>query len=138
MKRRHFIRAATASVFVPAVLESPCLQALATLSSHDDYAFFDERFEQARRVAASWSAASNQAIAVQGDITALWIDGLDRAARERTLQLRGVTTESFRFCLEILVSEHAKFDRYACRVNRNLVQWTMHTTPHLRAERRNG
>lgn len=137
MKRRHFIRAATASVFLPAALESQCLHALATLSLRDDYAFFDERFEEARRVAASWSA-SNHPIAVQGDITPLWTDGLDRATRARALHLRGVTTESFRFCLGILVRDHADFDLHVSRLDRNLFLWKMHTVPRVRVERRDG
>jgi hypothetical protein len=137
MKRRHFIRAATASVFLPAVLETPCVHALSTLSSHDDYAFFDERFEKARRVAASWPAF-DESIAVQGDVTLLWSDGLGRATRERPLQLRGVTTESFRFCIGILVRDHADFDLHASRLDRNLFLWTMHTTPRPGSERHNG
>jgi hypothetical protein len=137
MKRRHFIRAATASVLLPAALESRCLPALAALSPHDDYAFFDERFEQARRVVASWPAA-NECIPVQSDITSVWSDGLHRATRERALHLRGVTTDSFRFCLGVLVSELADFDLHVSRLDRNLFTWTMRTTPRLKAERRNG
>jgi hypothetical protein len=142
MKRRHFIGAATASVLAPVVLESQSFQALAAVSRPDDFAFFDERFEGARRAAASWTAP-DRAIAVQGDVTSLWIGRLDRATRERALQLRGVTTESFRFCLGILVSEHARFDLSVSRIDRDLVLWTMRTIPkrraaHLRAERRNG
>jgi hypothetical protein len=44
-------------------------------------------------------------IAIQGDITPMWSDGLDRATRERSLQLRGIATESSRFCLSVLISE---------------------------------
>jgi hypothetical protein len=137
MKRRHFIRAATASLFIPAALESRCLHALAALCAYDDYGFFDERFENARSIAATWSA-SNGPVAVQGDITQLWSAGLNRATRDRRLQLRGVTTESFRFCLAVLVGEHADFDLKVSRLDRNLFLWTMQTTPRLRAERRNG
>ncbi len=121
-------------MFLPAALESP---ALGALSSSDDYAFFDERFENARRVAASWLAA-NSPIAVQADITSLWSGGLDRATRGRRLHMRGVTTESFRFCLGILVGEHADIDLRVSRLDPNLLLWTMHTTPRLTAERRNG
>jgi len=132
LKRRHFIQAATVSVMLPAVLELHCLRALAELPPNDDYAFFDERFEKARRVTASWLGASS--IAVHGDITPLWNNGLDSATRRRTLRLRGVTTESFRFCLGILVSEHADFHLHASRLDRNLFLWTMRTTPKLKAE----
>jgi hypothetical protein len=137
MKRRHFIRGATASLLVPAALELPCFPALAALCARGDYVFFDERFEKARRIAASWPA-SNEPVAVQGDITPVWSDGLDRATRGRPLQMRGVTTESFRFCLAVLVDEHADFELQVSRLDRNLFLWTMRTTPKLRAERRHG
>jgi hypothetical protein len=119
-------------LLLPAAVEWPRLRALAELSPNDDYAFFDERFEKARRIAASWSRA-NKSIAVHGDITPLWNNGLDSATRERALRLRGVTTESFRFCLGILVSEHTDFHLHASRLDRNLFLWTMHTTPKLKA-----
>lgn len=137
MKRRHFIRGVTASLLLPAALESPSLLALTARSSHGDYALFDERFENARRIAASWPG-SNEPIAVQGDITSLWSNTLERATRERPLRLRGVTTESFRFCLAILVCEHADLDLQVSRLDRDLFLWAMRTTPKLRAERRNG
>lgn len=137
MKRRQFIRGAAASVLVPAARELRCFPAVATLPAYRDRVFFDERFEQARRIAASWSASS-EPIAVQGDITAVWSDGLDRATCHYPLQMRGVTTESFRFCLAVLVHEHADFDLQASRLGRNLFLWTMNTTPKLGAERRNG
>lgn len=138
MERRHFIRATTASLLLPAVVEPWCPPALAALSpTHDDYAFFDERFETARRLASSWSAATAP-ISVQGDVTAVWTDGLDRAAPERRLQLRGVTTESFRFCLGVLVGEHAHIGLQVSRLDRNLFLWMMRTTPKLKEERRDG
>jgi hypothetical protein len=137
LKRRHFIRGATASVLLPAALGSPSLLALTAPSSHGDYALFDERFENARRIAASWPG-SNEPIAVQGDITSLWTHTLERATRERPLHLRGVTTESFRFCLAILVREHATLDLQVARLDPNLFLWTMRTTPTLRAEPHNG
>ncbi len=119
-------------MLLPTAVETPCLGAIAALSPNDDYAFFDERFEKARRVAALWSG-SNEAIAVQGDITPFWNNGLDSATLKRTLRLRGITTESFRFCLGILVSEHADSHLHVSRLDRNLLLWTMHTTPKLRS-----
>ena len=137
MNRRHFVRAASALVLVPAALESTRLVALAALSPRDSYAFFDERFAEARRIGASWGA-SHEPIAVQGDITPLWSGGLDRATRERALQLQGVTTDAFRFCLGILLSEHADVDLRVSRLDRNLFLWTMRTTPRIRAEPSDG
>ncbi len=126
MKRRHFIHAAAASVLLPAA--KPSLGALATLSIRWDYAFFDERFQSAHRVAATWST-ENEPIPVQSDITALWSNGLDRLARRQTLNLRGVTTASFHFCLKVLLSEHANLDALVSRLDRNLLLWRLLTTP---------
>ena len=114
------------------------MAALATVSQNWDYAFFDERFEEARRLAASWSGL-NPLIEVQGDITPFWSNGPDRTTRERPLKLRGVTTESFQFCLRILVAEHADLDAQVSRLDRNLLLWTMCTTPkNVITERRHG
>ena len=136
VKRRHFIGGSAATLLVAAALEWPRLPALATPPSRDDFAFFDERFEQARRIAASWPA-SIAPVAVQSDITA-WSNLLDRAARERTLQLRGITTESFRFCAAILMGDHAEVELQVSRLDRDLVQWTMRTTPKSKVGRFNG
>jgi len=136
MKRRHFIARSAACLLAPAALEWPSLPALAAPHPHDDYAFFDERFEKARRIAAAWPT-SKESVAVQGDITP-WSDVLDRASRERPLQLRGVTTESFRFCAAILVGERAQVDLQFSRIDRDLVLWTIRTMPKLKTERRNG
>jgi hypothetical protein len=68
MKRRHFIHAAAASLLLPLDLE-PRGASPAAGSPHLDYAFFDERFQNARRVAASWPAL-NGPLAVQGHGTA--------------------------------------------------------------------
>jgi hypothetical protein len=84
------MHAAAASVLLP-VAAKPGFAALANISSHWDYVFFDARFENAHRIAERWSAFT-QPTAVHGDITALWGDGLDRMVRERALRLSGVTT----------------------------------------------
>ena len=70
IRRRHFIGGSAASLL--AALEWPSLSALAASHPHDDYAFFDERFEKARRIAASWPASIGS-VAVQSDITP-WTD----------------------------------------------------------------
>jgi hypothetical protein len=127
MKRRHFIHAATVSVLLPAAA-TPHVAALATISQNWDYVFFDERFQKARRVAASWPA-SDRLIGVQGDITPVWSNGLKRATREDLLHLRGMTTESFFFCLRILAGEYANLDAQVSRFDRNLFLWTMCTIP---------
>jgi hypothetical protein len=127
MKRRHFIQAATASMLLPpALVPSPAV--FAGIARKWDYVFFDERFEQAHRVVAAWPA-SNGPIAVRGDVTAFWRGGLDRLARDYPLHLRGVTTDSFQFCLRILLGEHANLELRVSRLNPNLFSWIMRTTP---------
>ncbi|HEY8519559.1 MAG TPA: hypothetical protein VIN61_05735, partial [Gammaproteobacteria bacterium] len=54
---------------------------------------------------------------------------LERAIREQALTLRGVTTESFRFCPSVLLSDHAVVDARVSRIDRNLLLWTMRTSP---------
>jgi hypothetical protein len=117
MKRRHFILAAAASVLFPAGSWRKW-----------DYVLFDERFEQARRLAASWSA-SNRLIGVRSDVTALWCGELDRLAPHHPLRLRGVTTDSFLFCLRILLGEHANLGVQVSRLDRNLLSWSVRACP---------
>jgi len=127
MRRRHFIRAASVSLLLPATVGS-CLASVVTRGR--DCNFFDERFPQARRFAASWPTADTL-VAVQGDITPFWKDGLDRLVCDHPLRLRGVTAESFRFCLQTLSSEHASVEAQVSRLDRNLLVWTLFTTPNV-------
>ena len=136
MKRRHFIHAATALLILPAV-PRPSVGAFASGLQNRDCVFFDERFPKARNIAASW-ADSARLIGVHGDVTPLWSNGLERATREQPLNLLGITTESFHFCLRILLGEHADFDLRLARLDRDLFFWTMCTTPKATAERRHG
>jgi hypothetical protein len=126
MKRRHFICAATASVLFPTAPWAH-IAAPKTLSQKWDYVFFDERFEDSRRIAAAVSGPT-RLIGVQGDITA-WRDELERVTREHPMRLSGATTHSFLFCLRILVGEHADLDLQVFRLDRNLYRWTMSTSP---------
>ena len=126
MRRRQFIRVASVSLLLPAAVGS-CLASVATRGR--DCHFFDERFPQARRFAASWPTADTL-VAVQGDITPFWKGGLGRLISEQPLRLRGVTTESFRFCLQTLSSEHANVEAQVSRLDRNLLVWTLFTIPN--------
>lgn len=129
MKRRRFIHLATASVIATAVAGS-ATAALRTIARQPDYLFFDERFREARRIATTWESADRR-IPVTGDITPLWSGGLERRSREQPLRLRGVTTDSFLFCLRVLAHEHAHLDVQVSRFDRNLLLWTMTTTPKI-------
>ncbi len=128
MKRRHFIQGATTSVLLLPVAAAPSVAAMAIVARDWDYAFFDERFENARRVASAWSASA-RLISVQSDVTPVWSSGLERATRHHLLRLRGITTESFLFCLRILAGEQARLDVQVSRLDRNLLLWTLGTTP---------
>ena len=125
MKRRQFIRAAGASLLLTTAVPGV---APAASSPRRNFAFFDKRFQRAGRVADSWRDVK-RLIEVDGDITQLWRDELERLTRSHALYLRGVTTESFLFCLRILASEHAKLDAQVSRLDGNLLLWTMYTTP---------
>jgi len=136
MQRRHFIHLATlTAVFTGAA--KPCAPALAAFSRNRDRVFFDQRFPTARGVAALWPAF-DPLMAVEGDITPFWGNGLDRMTRERALLLSGVTTDSFLFCLRTLAAEHADLDGRVSRLDRNLLAWTIYTVPNPRAEARHG
>ena len=116
-----------AFVLLPTIAR-PCMAALQAAVPRRDYVFFDERFHKARAVAVSW-AASDRPIGVQGDITPVWTNELNRMTCDHRLRLRGVTTESFLFCLRILAGERANLEVQVERLDRNLLQWTIHTTP---------
>ncbi len=126
MSRRRFFQLAAAAVWLP-IATRPCLAALANIPRHD-YLFFDERFQRARRIAADWAHAGRP-VGVHGDVTAVWNDGLDRLTRERQLLMRGVTAYSFYFCLRVLVSEHSALTAQVARIDRDLLHWSMYTTP---------
>jgi len=127
MQRRSFIHASAASVLIP-VAGRPGLAALVVASSNRDYVFFDERFEKAQRIVASW-AVSTQPTPVHSDITAVWQGGLDRTMRDHAVRVRGVTTQSFLFCLRILAAEQADIEAQMSRLDRDLLVWKMRTVP---------
>jgi hypothetical protein len=128
MQRRQFINAAMSSLVIPAAVSAQAHPAISALLRGYDYAFFDDRFVQAQQVLATWSAA-NRLIPVQSDITPTWTNELDRTTRARPLTMQGVTTGSFHFCLRVLVSEHAVVNEQVLRLDRNLLLWTLRTTP---------
>lgn len=116
-------------MLLPATFGLPCVSAFAAFWESRADLFFDERFDRARHVAVAWSAPC-RLIAVQGDLTPVWLGGLDRAARQHGLTLRGVTTASFHFCLKVLLCELARVEARVARLDPNLFLWTMRTVPH--------
>jgi hypothetical protein len=69
---------------------------------------------------------------VQGDITPIWTGGLARASLAGPMTLQGVTTESFYFCLKILLGDQARVDAQVSRVDRDLQLWTIRTENHFK------
>ena len=60
---------------------------------------------------------------MQGDITGIWNAGLRRACGRSMLALHGVTTESFHFCLKILVGEQTRMQTRVTRLDQDLFLW---------------
>ena len=94
-----------------------------------DYFFFDERFAEARRLAEELSGAT-EPTAVQSDVTGIWTGGLGRASLAAPVTMKGVTTESFHFCLKILLSDQSRVDGQVSRIDGGLHLWTIRTHNH--------
>jgi len=137
MNRRGLILAATSALFIPKVVMVAHASGSATRSPGPDYFFCDERFAKARRLAAELSGCT-ALTPVQGDITELWNSYLGRASRQSSLHMRGVTTESFYFCLKIMIGEHVHLNAQVTRVDRDLFLWTMRTGLQTATELRHG
>lgn len=101
------------------------------------YAFCDQRFAAARGIAAAWPGRFAP-IAVHADVTPLWTGFLGRDIQRYPLQLKGVTTESFLFCLRILAQERSRFEYECSRIDRNLLSWSMNTIPIALLEQLHG
>ena len=115
-----------------------------------DYVFFDDRFAAAQRwarqlvftvdtIAAVDTVDAVDTVAavdriepipVQGDVTGIWTNGLAQASRAAPLSLQGVTTESFHFCLRILLGDYARVGTRSQRLDRDLHAWSIRTVAH--------
>lgn len=122
MNRRNFIRAA--ALLIPGAFAGRI--DAATAERAPDYFFYDERFQQARQLASDLSGSSAPT-PVQSDVTNVWNAFLNRACRESPLTMRGVTTESFHFCLKIMAGERVRVDTQIVRLDRDLYLWTLRT-----------
>jgi len=122
INRRHFLQAAAAAPFIPHGIAV----AGAADSTFDSF-FYDERFDEARRLAAQ-AAGRGTLTPVRGDVTELWNAELDRASSRSALTLRGVTTESFHFCLKIMLSSKTRIETTVTRVDRDLFRWVIRTS----------
>lgn len=92
-----------------------------------DRLFYDERFSAARAISARLDAKA-ALIPVQSDVTMLWTGELKDLSRQRPLALRGVTTESFHFCLKRLLQSEAQVETRIRRVGKDLYAWSIRTT----------
>jgi hypothetical protein len=130
MDRRRFIGGVALTLFVPSA-SAPGRAAVEGRRDEFDYAFFDERFPHARALAHEFAAA-RITVAVQADITAIWNAGLGAAILARPLTLCGVTTESFFFCLNVMVGEQVSVDARVTRIGSNLRRWTLRSENHIK------
>jgi hypothetical protein len=127
VNRRYFIRAAASSLFIlPGI---PAIRTAAAAPPADCF-FYDERFAEAQRLAKTLAPAG-RLVPVQGDVTAIWTGGLDRACLRAPLTLHGVTTESFHFCLKLMVGSRTGVDTSASRISRDLFLWTLRSGAHI-------
>jgi len=128
MKRRLFLQSSVSSALVaPAFAHANPYQHDASTAGR---LFYDERFAQARVIAnrlARQSADKGALAPVNGDLTAPWVGELRAAASHGALRLRGVTTESFYFCLKTMLQPHGVTATHIERVGRDLHAWEITT-----------
>ena len=126
MNRRSFIYAAVSSLFIPHALVLANTQTFAEVPAWEwagaDWFFHDDRFPQARRLATELSG-STELTPVRGDITGIWNTSLRHACGRSALTLNGVTTESFHFCLKLMVGEQTRMHTRVTRIDRDLFLW---------------
>jgi len=130
VNRRLFVQAGMSSLVLPnAVISAADVPSRGWLAC--DYFFFDERFVEARRLAGELCGAI-EPTPVQSDITAIWTGGLARADFTAPMTMKGVTTESFYFCLKILLVDQVRVDAQVSRIDRDLHLWTIRTDNHFK------
>jgi len=131
MNRRLFVQASVTSLFIPNAMIAASADAPVPDGLAWSYFFFDERFAEARRLAGKLSGTT-EPTPVQGDITAIWTGELGRASLAAPMTMKGVTTESFYFCLKILLADQAKVEAQVSRIDRDLYFWTIRTDNHFK------
>ena len=127
MKRRLFLKLSLFAAVAAQASRSAFASVLGDGAARPDRFFYDERFGDARGIASRLDAGASL-IPVQSDITALWTGELKELSRQRPLSLRGVTTESFHFCLMRLLQSEAQVETRIRRVGKDLYAWSIRTT----------
>lgn len=120
MKRRIFIGSSLVPLFLPDLALAEHL----LVSENAGNLYFDERFSQASDIAQSLVKSSHWQ-AVQGDITPVWNSALKSKSKQGSVDVAGVTTESFYFCLQRLLQESHHVTLSATRIDRDLYAWTL-------------
>jgi len=126
VNRRTFVQGGVSSVVVAHASTVSAALASTEVGRAWDYVLFDERFAEARRLAAALSGITVPT-PMQADITAIWTRELAPASLVAPLTMAGVTTESVYFCLKILLADQARVDAQVSRIDRDLHLWTLRT-----------
>ncbi len=125
MKRRNFLKTSASTLLAAPVLSTASFAAAAPGARAADRFFYDERFPAAREFASRSGGVSPTP--VRSDVTELWTGELNAQSRQTPLTLRGVTTESFYFCLTTLLQSQASVEAQIQRVDKDLYAWTIDT-----------
>jgi len=125
MDRRHFVQAGMSSVLLPGAVISLSAAASSAIPAAQDYFFVDDRFA-AGALQGGTISPSLAPIRVQADVTPVWTGLLAGGHIEAPLALRGVTTESFFFCLKTLLGRQVH-DSQISRIGHDLHLWTIRT-----------
>ncbi|HKJ73604.1 MAG TPA: hypothetical protein VKA19_05760 [Alphaproteobacteria bacterium] len=127
MKRRLFLKLSLFAALTARTSRSAVAHVLGESAALPDRFFYDERFTDARAISSRLLPRATLT-PVQSDVTALWTGGLKELSRQRPLSLRGVTTESFHFCLKTLLRSEARVETQTQRVGKDLYAWSIRTT----------
>jgi len=129
--RRRFVQAGISTLFIPNAVMCGPGGAIGGSQPAAIPFFYDERFAHARHLAEDLSGIA-EPIPVQSDVTPIWTTGLSRASVLAPMTLMGATTESFFFCLRILLVDQVKVDAQVRRFDRDLHLWTIRTGNHFK------
>ena len=125
MKRRLFLKASASSLLAAPVATHAKSTPETTGATK---IFYDVRFREAAILAKRLPHSGDAPLSpVNGEITAPWVAALQNLSRRRSLVLRGVTTESFYFCLKTLLQSRGLVAARIERVARDLHAWEIRT-----------
>lgn len=109
ISRRRFLLTTVAAGVAPLAMTSAHARDLVgeDLLSHGpiDLLIYDERFNEAARLARRAARERISVSAVRGDVTQLWYDGLYHRWQRKLGVIAGLTTVDALFCLETLGAE---------------------------------